>query len=56
MISLGVRVLRYDFGEYLIEEFDGHSTWPGGDPVPNSDETLVIVIARRNNEDYEPPV
>ncbi len=54
MISKGVKVLRYPFGEILVEEFDGHSTWPGGDPVPESDETLVIQIARRPNPDYDP--
>lgn len=52
MISLGGRVLRYDFGEFLIEEFDGHSLWPGGDPVWRDNETLVIYVGRRNNPDY----
>ncbi len=51
-MSLGGRVLRYDFGDFLIEEFDGHSTWPNGDPVPNSNETLVIHVGRRNNPNY----
>lgn len=51
MKSLGIRKLKYDFGEYIIEEFDGHSTWEGGDPVPNSDETLVVFLHRNNCED-----
>ena len=54
MISKGVKVLRYPFGDVLLEEFDGHSTWPGGDPVPNSDETLVYILERNNVKDlYE---
>ena len=48
--SLGIRKLTYPFGNYLIEEYDGHSMWPGGDPVPNSDETLVYILARYNVE------
>ncbi len=50
MRSLGIRKLKYNFGEYIIEEYDGHSMWAGGDPVPNSDETLVYILHRRNYE------
>lgn len=46
MISLGVRTVIYPFGTFTVEEYDGHSMWPGGDPVPNSDETLVYIVER----------
>jgi len=46
MRSLGVRELHYPFGTFLIEEYDGHSMWPDGDPVPTSDETLVYIVER----------
>lgn len=49
--SLGKRGLHYPYGAFLIEEYDGHSMWPGGDPVPNSDETLVYVLSRSNVKD-----
>lgn len=52
MKSLGIRKLRYEFGEYVIEEFDGASTWSNGDPVPRDKETLVIFLHRKNHEDY----
>lgn len=51
MISLGLRKLVYNFGQYVIEEYDGHSMWEGGDPVPTSDETLVYVLHRLNYVD-----
>lgn len=51
MRSLGIKKLTYNFGEYIIEEFDGHSMWSGGDPVPNSDETLVYMLSRKNVKD-----
>lgn len=54
MISLGIRTLHYQYGTFTIEEYDGHSMWPGGDPVPNSDETLVYLLSRDNvKELYE---
>lgn len=52
--SIGVRTLHYQYGTFTIEEYDGHSMWPGGDPVPNSDETLVYLLSRDNvKELYE---
>ena len=54
MISLGIRTLHYQYGTFTIEEYDGHSMWPGGDPVPTSDETLVYLLSRDNvKELYE---
>jgi len=50
MISLGVRTLEYDYGRFTIEEFDGASVWPDGDPVVRDVETLVIFLERTNYE------
>lgn len=50
MISLGVRTLAYDYGRFTIEEFDGASVWPDGDPVVRDVETLVIFLERTNYE------
>ena len=50
MISLGVRTLEYDYGRFTIEEFDGASVWPDGDPVVRDVETLVIFLERNNIE------
>lgn len=48
MNSKKLRKLRYDFGEYVIEEWDAAGQWPCGDPVPRDKETLAIFLHRKN--------
>ncbi len=54
MKSLGVRTLRFDFGVFTVEEFDGHSLWEAGDPIPDSNETLVMFLKREGfNREFD---
>jgi hypothetical protein len=46
--SLQIRKLLYEFGEYVIEEFDGSAEWPTRDPIERDKETLVMFLHRKN--------
>lgn len=47
-----IRKLRYDFGEYVIEEVPGSTQYPSGDPISRDQETLVVFLHRKNYDDY----
>lgn len=48
MTSKGIRKMWFDFGEYVVEEYDAANQWPNGDPVPRDKETLVVFLHRKN--------
>lgn len=45
-----IRKLRYDFGDYTIEESPLADEWGAGDPVVRDPETLVVFLHRKNYE------
>lgn len=50
MTKSRIRKLRYDFGDYTIEESPLADEWGAGDPVVRDPETLVVFLHRRNYE------
>lgn len=54
--SLGVKELVFPFGTFIVEQFDGRSLWPAGDPVSKDNETLVVFLSRQGDDDYDPTV